>query len=83
MDSYCLVVDPGQATYYGGVLECEILGEELVLRLTEEAAEDLGTPSNMRFKLAMDPDRLQMLRRGLAKVLTSGRPDAMPRRLAV
>src|SRR6185436_4563776 len=24
MDTYCLVVDPGQATYYGGVIECEI-----------------------------------------------------------
>lgn len=83
MDTYCLVVDPGQACYYGGVLECEIAAEELLLRLTEEAAAALGTPTVMRFTLAMGSDQLQTLRRGLARVLTSGRPDAVPQRLAV
>lgn len=83
MDTYCLVVDPGQACCYGGVLECDIAGEELVLRLTEQAASALGTPTVMRFTLAMGPDQLRTLRRGLARVLTSGRPDAVPRRLAV
>jgi len=24
MDTYCLVVDPGQWTVYGGVVECEL-----------------------------------------------------------
>src|SRR5690348_7608446 len=38
MDTYCLVVDPGQATYYGGVIECEIAGTELRLVLSEDAA---------------------------------------------
>jgi len=41
LDSYCLVVDPGQRTYYGGILECELLGDALRLKLTPEAAETL------------------------------------------
>src|ERR687895_263749 len=44
MDTYCLVVDPGQATHYGGVIECEITGNELRLVLTEDAASTLDMP---------------------------------------
>ena len=44
MDTYCLVVDPGQATHYGGVRECELDGERLRLMLTEQAAQTLGMP---------------------------------------
>ena len=51
MDTYCLVVDPGQATHYGGVIECEITGTELRLVLTEEAARTLGMPRHTRFVL--------------------------------
>ncbi len=29
MDTYCLVADPGQATYYGGVKTCELDEERL------------------------------------------------------
>jgi hypothetical protein len=83
-ETYCLVVDPGQATFYGGVVSCEISDSLLLLlRLSEEAAENLGTPSDMRFTLALDPAKLAMLRRGLFRVLTSGRSDAVPPHLAV
>lgn len=72
--SYCLVVDPGQRTCHGGVVECAVSDNELLLRLTERAADALGTPTDMRFALAVDADKLAALRRGLARVLTAGRP---------
>jgi hypothetical protein len=82
-DTYCLIVDPGQATFYGGVVACELSDRELNLVLTEEAAKELGTPTDLRFGLALDAERWQMVRRGLSRVLTSGRPEEVPRRLAV
>ena len=83
MDTYCLVVDPGQATHYGGVIECEITGTELRLVLTEEAARTLGMPRHTRFVLDLPPHQREMLGRGLRRVLTSGRADAIPRVLHV
>src|SRR5215831_6783242 len=44
LDTYCLVVDPGQATHYGGVRECQLDGGRLRLALSREAAESLGIP---------------------------------------
>jgi hypothetical protein len=81
MDTYCLVVDPGQATYYGGVVECEITGAELRLVLTEDAAITLGMPRHALFVLDLPPDQRALLARGLQRVLTSGRADAVPRLL--
>jgi immunity protein 10 of polymorphic toxin system len=83
MDSYCLVVDPGQVTCYGGVRECEVLGDRLRLLLTEEAAATLGMPTEARFRLEMPADVLGMLRNGLTRVLVSGNPDSIPTRLAM
>jgi hypothetical protein len=83
MDTYCLVVDPGQATHYGGVVECEIAGTELRLVLTEDAASTLGMPRHTRFVLDLPPRQRDMLGRGLQRVLTSGRTDAIPRLLQV
>ena len=83
MDTYCLVVDPGQCTVYGGVMECELSDDRLILRLTERAAEKLRTPTEMGFGLALDSTKLEVLRRGLQRVLTSGRANAVPHRLAV
>lgn len=78
MDSYCLVVDPGQATYYGGIVECEITGNELSLVMTEDAASTLGMRRHTRFVLDLPNDKREMLGRGLQRVLTSGRADAIP-----
>jgi Immunity protein 10 len=82
-DTYCLVVDPGQCTVYGGVVECELSDDRLILRLTERAAEALGTPTDLSFVLALDPTKLEVLRQGLRRVLTSGRANAVPQRLVV
>jgi hypothetical protein len=83
MDTYCLVVDPGQWTVYGGVVECDLSDDRLILRLTERAAEQLQTPTEMSFGLALDSTKLEVLRRGLRRVLTSGRANAVPHHLAV
>lgn len=83
MDTYCLVVDPGQATHYGGVRECELDGQRLRLVLTEQAAQTLGMPVEVSFGLEMSPAQVDVLRRGLARVLTSGRTDALPQQFRV
>ncbi|MEU8315329.1 MULTISPECIES: Imm10 family immunity protein [unclassified Micromonospora] len=77
-DTYCLVVDPGQATHYGGVVECEVTGTRLRLKLTSEAAQALALPTDATFGLHLTADQVSMLKRGLTRVLTSGRSDARP-----
>ena len=81
MDTYCLVVDPGQATHYGGVRGCEVTDQHLRLLLTEGAATTLGMPADVTFALALPAGQLPMLRRGLTRVLSSGRADAVPQHL--
>ncbi|MGH3251508.1 MAG: Imm10 family immunity protein [Trebonia sp.] len=84
MDTYCLVADPGQATYYGGVRECELSGGRLHLKFTAEAADTLGMPVDTSFALeGLTPQQVDLLGRGLARVLTSGRAGEVPRRLSV
>ena len=83
MDTYCLVVNPGQATFYGGVRECELACGRLRLLLTEHAAAALGIPAELDFALTMSPELQQLISRGLRQVLTSGRRDAIPLLLAV
>jgi hypothetical protein len=83
MDTYCLVVDPGQATYYGGVLECQLDGGRLHLALSKEAAGSLGMPADISIALGLTPQQVDLLSQGLARVLTSGRADAVPQRLSV
>lgn len=81
MDTYCLVVDPGQATAYGGVVECVMADGHLRLVLAAQTAKTLGTATELDFTLAVDQDQIQMIRRGLTRVLTSGRRDTIPTRL--
>jgi hypothetical protein len=83
MDTYCLVVDPGQATCYGGVRECVLHGQRLDLALTAEAADALGMPARVSFALELTPQQVGLLRRGLARVLASGRADEVPQRLGL
>src|SRR5467141_4046727 len=67
MDTYCLVVGPGQWTVYGGVVECELSDDRLILRLTERAAEKLRTPAEMGFGLALDLS-LSMVLDGIRRI---------------
>jgi len=81
MDTYCLVVDPGQATSYGGVIDYRIDRETLRLTLTDQAAEALGMPVQTAFALDLTPPQIDILERGLIRVLTSGRAEVIPRAL--
>jgi len=86
LDSYCIVVDPGQATTYGGVTRCAIDEQTPpVLRLgfTSEAAETLGLPADTTLTLDIGADSLALLRRGLHRVLTSGHPGDLPAALSL
>ncbi|MEU8006429.1 Imm10 family immunity protein [Catellatospora sp. NPDC049111] len=83
MNTYCLVVDPGQATYYGGVRECVLAGGRLRLRLTEDAALTLGMPVDAMLVLDVAPEQIDLLARGLTRVLTSGSPAARPELLVM
>lgn len=81
MDTCCLVVDPGQATDYGGVLECVVADGHPRLVLAAETAKAVGTATELDFALAVEQEQIQMIRRGLIRVLTSGRRDAIPTHL--
>jgi hypothetical protein len=83
MDTYCLVVDPGQATCYGGVRECELGSGRLHLTLTAEAAGTLGMPTDTSFTLELTPQQVDLLGQGLSRVLTSGRASEVPQRLSI
>ena len=82
MDTYCLVVDPGQRTVYGGVLAYQIDSDHLRFVLSQETADTLELPAELTFSLRLAPDVLEMLSKGLERVFTSGRPDAFPERLS-
>ncbi len=47
MDTYCLSVNGGAATCYGGVADWAVTGNVLRLRLTAEAATVLGLPESL------------------------------------
>jgi hypothetical protein len=50
----------------------------LLIGETEDAATTLGVPRYTRFVLDLPDDKREMLGRGLRRVLTSGRADAVP-----
>jgi hypothetical protein len=98
MDTYCLGAGLDSHSYwYGGIVECEISAakqptlpkmppsdtSELRLVLTQQTAGELGLPTQVRFTLRLTPGQLLMVKRGLTRVLTSGRPDDTPRLLKV
>jgi hypothetical protein len=85
MSSYCLVADPGQAVFYGGVERCELYPGDspaqagvLLLTLEPQAARVLELPQSARFDLFLPARKLDVLRRGLRRILGSGCSTAMP-----
>ena len=68
MDTYCLVAETG-ATHYGGIESATFEDEVLELRLSPDAAHDLGVESGFRIRLA-DPARTaQVVKDGLRAIL--------------
>ncbi|MDH6461972.1 hypothetical protein M2302_002147 [Micromonospora sp. A200] len=50
----------------------------LRLKLTPEAAHDLGVSADVTFALELTSDQLPMLKDGLTRVFASGRENARP-----
>ena len=61
-------VERGEQAYasYGGIESCSLSGDELVLIMDDEGAEELGGIKQWRFKLSFDLSE----RRALAEALT-------------
>jgi hypothetical protein len=78
MDTYCLVVDPGQATFYGGVRDFKVGSDTLNISWSKEAASALGMPAETVFSLNIRPDQRDLLQNGLNRVLASGRVSEVP-----
>ncbi|WP_234350630.1 hypothetical protein [Streptomyces sp. XY66] len=79
MDTHCLVT-AGQGTAYGCVREAVLDGNVLRISLDPEALESLRFDDGEIEAPAEDVTRFREV---LGQVLTYGRADAMPTRLAV
>ncbi|WP_234351196.1 hypothetical protein [Streptomyces sp. H021] len=79
MDTHCLVT-AGQGTAYGCVHEAVLDGNVLRISLDPEALESLRFDDGEIEAPAEDVTRFREV---LGQVLTYGRADAMPTRLAV
>ncbi|MEU4125891.1 hypothetical protein [Streptomyces virginiae] len=79
MDTHCLVT-AGQGTAYGCVREAVLDGNVLRISLDPEARESLRFDDGEIEAPAEDVTRFREV---LGQVLTYGRADAMPTRLAV
>ncbi|HZM82402.1 MAG TPA: Imm10 family immunity protein [Candidatus Limnocylindrales bacterium] len=77
-DIYCLVLDPGQHKFYGGIAECVLDQQQLHLRLTPEAATTVGIDPVLCVHLHLEPAQHTLLRDGLHRTLTGGRPTPDP-----
>lgn len=71
-DTYCICVASG-ATTYGGVRACILSGLSLRLRLSPEAADELGSPQEVEVELRTVPEALVALREGLLRIFPEGR----------
>lgn len=72
-DTYCVSTAWG-ATVYGGMTECALRGDLLLLRFDAVAAETLGIGQDCRFRLRVDPGSVERLKDGLRAVLSTGHP---------
>ncbi|MFJ9809484.1 hypothetical protein ACIRTB_14780 [Streptomyces sp. NPDC101158] len=83
MDTHCLVT-AGQGTAYGCVREAVLDGNVLRISLDPEALESLRLDEGeIEAVIEAPAGDLTRFRQVLAQVLTYGRTDAMPTRLAI
>lgn len=75
MDQYC-VISPSGAAYYGGIVECRLVGTRLTITFSAEAAGGLSMDALNEYELALTPESMTALKLGLRTVLTvTGRHD--------
>ncbi|WP_019889402.1 Imm10 family immunity protein [Streptomyces purpureus] len=83
MDTHCLVT-AGQGTAYGCVREAVLEGNVLRISLDPEALESLRlNEGEVEAVIEAPAEDVARFREVLSQVLTYGRADAMPTRLAV
>jgi Immunity protein 10 len=70
-EPYCITLEPGHATRYGGIANYTIAGDQLNLQLTPAAARELRVDPNLTFDLAVDDQQLAALRAGLQRTLSA------------
>ncbi|ALV31252.1 Imm10 family immunity protein [Streptomyces sp. CdTB01] len=83
LDSHCLVT-PDQGTAYGCVREVALADRRLVVSLDPASLEELGlVDPEIEAELDVSDEDIERLRGVLAQVMTFGRADARPRRVAL
>lgn len=75
---YCVVLDPGQHTITGGIVECPIRDHNLTITLTAEAARTLTVRPVLQFRLDVSEDQVATLRNGLRRALSTGPAHSRP-----
>ncbi|BCJ39037.1 hypothetical protein Athai_65400 [Actinocatenispora thailandica] len=82
-DTHC-VVTANEGAAYGCVREAVLAGNVLTVSLDRSALEDLGLDDpEIEATIEAPADQLAQLREHLPRILAYGRPDALPRRVAV
>lgn len=83
MDTHCLVT-AGQGTAYGCVREAVLTGNVLRVSVDPESLQDLRlSDSEIEAVIEAPAEDAALFREVLAQVLTYGRADALPTRVAV
>ncbi len=72
MDTYCISTDEG-ASHYGGLTDCVLQDNALILRFEAEAAEMLGIAKECNLNLLVNQEDILQLREGLQRIFTSVR----------
>jgi hypothetical protein len=74
-ETYCLVLDPGQHTFYGAITTWGVVGHTLAIQLTADAARALHVPPALQFQLDVPDDHLARLQAGLHRALPTSPDD--------
>ncbi|HET9118345.1 MAG TPA: Imm10 family immunity protein, partial [Pseudonocardiaceae bacterium] len=72
-EAYCITLEPGHATHYGGIISYNIVGRRLHLQFTPAAASDLQVDPSLTFDLHLDDQHLTTLEAGLQRTLSTPR----------
>lgn len=68
-DGYCLTLEPGHGTHYGGISRYQIDNEHLRFELDPDASTALRVPPVLDFQLSISAEEASLLRNGLSRVL--------------
>lgn len=75
-DTYHISIDEAES-FYGGIRQCVMTSNSVIIRLSEAAIESLGV-DELRLHLALEPDKVAEVGAHLRLILTSGRESEHP-----